>query len=186
MAGRLTVCPTPIGNMEDISARALAGARARPTSSPARTRAAPAACSSGSRSTRPRLVSNHEQNEAERARQLAQQIERGAKVVLISDAGTPVISDPGYRLIRACIERGLEVEVLPGPVGGHDRARRLRPARRPLALRGLPAAPRGRARARARLDRDRRRVRVAAAPAGVARRRSRRSRPTAPPPSAAS
>jgi 16S rRNA (cytidine1402-2'-O)-methyltransferase len=64
---------------------------------------------------RPRLVSNHEGNEAERARQLAQQIERGAKVVLISDAGTPVISDPGYRLVRACLERDLEVEVLPGP-----------------------------------------------------------------------
>ena len=47
--------------------------------------------------------------------QLAQQIERGARVVLICDAGTPAISDPGYRLIRACIERDLEVEVLPGP-----------------------------------------------------------------------
>jgi 16S rRNA (cytidine1402-2'-O)-methyltransferase len=65
--------------------------------------------------TRPRLVSNHEGNETERARQLAQQIERGARVVLISDAGTPVISDPGYRLIRACLDRDLEVEVLPGP-----------------------------------------------------------------------
>ena len=52
-------------------------------------------------STRPRLVSNHEGNESERARQLAQAIERGAKVVLISDAGTPAISDPGYRLIQA-------------------------------------------------------------------------------------
>ena len=52
-------------------------------------------------STRPRLVSNHEGNEAERARQLAQAIERGAKVALISDAGTPAISDPGYRLIQA-------------------------------------------------------------------------------------
>ena len=64
---------------------------------------------------RPRLVSNHEGNEADRARQLAQAIERGAKVVLISDAGTPAISDPGYRLIQACIDRALEIEVLPGP-----------------------------------------------------------------------
>jgi 16S rRNA (cytidine1402-2'-O)-methyltransferase len=64
---------------------------------------------------RPRLVSNHEGNEAERARQLAAQIERGAKVVLISDAGTPVISDPGYRLLRTCLDRDLEVDVLPGP-----------------------------------------------------------------------
>ncbi len=63
----------------------------------------------------PRLVSYHEQNEAERARELAQVIERGDSVVLVSDAGTPGISDPGYRLIRACIDRDLEIEVLPGP-----------------------------------------------------------------------
>jgi 16S rRNA (cytidine1402-2'-O)-methyltransferase len=60
-------------------------------------------------------VSYHEGNEADRAVQLAQQVERGAKVALISEAGTPVISDPGYRLVRACVERDLEVEVLPGP-----------------------------------------------------------------------
>jgi len=64
---------------------------------------------------RPRLVSYHEGNEAERAVQLAQHVERGAKVALISEAGTPVISDPGYRLVRACIQRDLDVEVLPGP-----------------------------------------------------------------------
>jgi 16S rRNA (cytidine1402-2'-O)-methyltransferase len=114
MAGRLTVCPTPIGNMEDLSARALR----------ALTEADIVACEDTRRAgrlyerleiSRPRFVSNHEQNETERARQLAQQIERGAKVVLISDAGTPVISDPGYVLIRECLGRGLEVEVLPGP-----------------------------------------------------------------------
>ena len=63
----------------------------------------------------PRLVSNHEGNEDERAIQLAQAIERGSKVALVTDAGTPAISDPGNRLIRTCIERDLEVEVLPGP-----------------------------------------------------------------------
>jgi 16S rRNA (cytidine1402-2'-O)-methyltransferase len=114
MAGRLTVCPTPIGNLEDFSARALR----------ALSGADLVACEDTRRAgrlferleiTRPRLVSNHEQNENERARQLAQQIERGAKVVLISDAGTPVVSDPGFVLISACLERGLEVEVLPGP-----------------------------------------------------------------------
>ena len=114
MPGRLTVCPTPIGNLEDLSARARR----------ALAEADLVACED-TRSTgrlyerleieRPRLVSNHEGNESERARALAQQIERGARVVLISDAGTPVISDPGYRLIRACLERDLEVEVLPGP-----------------------------------------------------------------------
>jgi 16S rRNA (cytidine1402-2'-O)-methyltransferase len=63
---------------------------------------------------RPRLVSNHEGNESERAVQLVQQIERGARVALVSDAGTPAISDPGYPLIRACISRGIDLEVLPG------------------------------------------------------------------------
>jgi 16S rRNA (cytidine1402-2'-O)-methyltransferase len=114
MAGRLIVCPTPIGNIEDISERARR----------ALTEADLVACEDTRRAgrlyerldiPRPRLVSNHEGNEADRARQLAAQIERGAKVVLISDAGTPVISDPGYRLVRTCLDRDLEVEVLPGP-----------------------------------------------------------------------
>lgn len=114
MAGRLTVCPTPIGNLEDLSPRARR----------ALTEADLVACEDTRRTgllyerldiPRPRLVSNHEGNEAERATQLAQQIERGARVALVSDAGTPLISDPGFRLLRACLERGLEVEVLPGP-----------------------------------------------------------------------
>src|SRR6476619_8242353 len=114
MAGRLTVCPTPIGNLEDLSPRARR----------ALGDADLVACEDTRRTgllferldiPRPRLVSNHEGNEAERAVQIAQQIERGARVVLISDAGTPAISDPGYRLIRACIDRDLEVQVLPGP-----------------------------------------------------------------------
>ena len=114
MAGRLTVCPTPIGNLEDLSARARR----------ALTDADLVACEDTRRAgllyerldiSRPRFVSYHDANETERARQLAQQVERGSRVVLISDAGTPVISDPGYSLIRACLERDLEVEVLPGP-----------------------------------------------------------------------
>jgi 16S rRNA (cytidine1402-2'-O)-methyltransferase len=114
MPGRLIVCPTPIGNLEDLSPRgrrALAEAHL-------------VACEDTRRAgllferleiSRPRLVSYHEGNEAERAVQLAQQIERGANVTLISEAGTPVISDPGYRIIRECLQRDLEVEVLPGP-----------------------------------------------------------------------
>jgi 16S rRNA (cytidine1402-2'-O)-methyltransferase len=114
VAGRLTVCPTPIGNLEDLSPRARL----------ALSEADLVACEDTRRTgllyerldiPRPQLVSNHEGNEAERATQLAQQVERGARVALISDAGTPAISDPGYRVIRACIQRGLEVEVLPGP-----------------------------------------------------------------------
>jgi 16S rRNA (cytidine1402-2'-O)-methyltransferase len=114
MAGRLIVCPTPIGNLQDLSPRVRQ----------ALGEADLVACEDTRRAgllferldiPKPRLVSYHEGNEAERAVQLAQQVERGAKVALISEAGTPVISDPGYRLIRACLERDLEVEVLPGP-----------------------------------------------------------------------
>jgi 16S rRNA (cytidine1402-2'-O)-methyltransferase len=114
MPGRLTVCPTPIGNLEDLSPRARR----------ALVEADLIACEDTRRTgllydrlglQRPRLVSYHEGNEAERAPALAQQVERGSRVTLVSDAGTPVVSDPGFRLVRACIERGLEIEVLPGP-----------------------------------------------------------------------
>ena len=114
MPGRLIVCPTPLGNLGDLSPRA------RQVLSEADL----VACEDTRRTgllferleiPRPRFVSNHEGNEAERALQLAQQIERGARVALVTDAGTPAISDPGYLLIRTCVARGLDVEVLPGP-----------------------------------------------------------------------
>jgi 16S rRNA (cytidine1402-2'-O)-methyltransferase len=112
--GKLTVCPTPIGNMDDVTPRAR---RALAESDIV-------ACEDTRRAGRlyerleidpPRLVSNHEGNEDERAVQLAQAIERGARVTLVTDAGTPAISDPGWPLIRTCIDRDIEVDVLPGP-----------------------------------------------------------------------
>ena len=114
MPGKLVVCPTPIGNMEDVTPRVrreLSEADA-------------VACEDTRRTglllerlgiDPPTLISNHEQNEEERAVELAQRIERGERVALVSDAGMPAISDPGYRLIQTCIGRDLEVEVLPGP-----------------------------------------------------------------------
>ncbi len=115
MPGRLTVCPTPIGNMDDVSKRVRE----------ALVMADYIACEDTRRTGRlldrleirpkPRLVSNHEGNEASRAVELVKRMERGDRIALVSDAGMPAISDPGYRLIRACIERGVEVEVLPGP-----------------------------------------------------------------------
>lgn len=115
MPGRLTVCPTPIGNMDDISNRVRQ----------ALVMADYVACEDTRRTGRlldrleirpkPRLVSNHEGNETSRAVELVKRMERGDKIALVSDAGMPAISDPGFRLIRACIERGVEVEVLPGP-----------------------------------------------------------------------
>lgn len=115
MPGRLTICPTPIGNMADVTGRMRE----------ALVEADYIACEDTRRTGRllerleigpkPRLVSNHEGNEKSRATELVKRIERGERITLVSDAGMPAISDPGYRLIRACIERGLEVEVLPGP-----------------------------------------------------------------------
>ena len=132
MAGRLIVCPTPIGNLGDITPRVRE----------ALVSADYIACEDTRRTGKllerigirpaPHLVSNHEGNEMPRAQELAQRIERGARVALVSDAGMPAISDPGYRLLRTCIDRNLEVEVLPGPVGRPGGAGRLR-ACRPIA-----------------------------------------------------
>jgi 16S rRNA (cytidine1402-2'-O)-methyltransferase len=61
------------------------------------------------------LVSYHEHNERARAPELTERVRRGETVALVSDAGTPAISDPGYVLVRSCLDAGLELEVLPGP-----------------------------------------------------------------------
>jgi 16S rRNA (cytidine1402-2'-O)-methyltransferase len=61
------------------------------------------------------LVSFHEHNEARRTSELVEKMRAGDKVALITDAGMPSISDPGYRIVRACIENGIRVEVIPGP-----------------------------------------------------------------------
>jgi 16S rRNA (cytidine1402-2'-O)-methyltransferase len=115
MPGSLIVCPTPIGNLDDITLRArdaLVGADYIACEDTRRTGSL--LDKLGIRPAPP-LVSNHEGNETARATELAQRIERGDTVVLVSDAGMPAVSDPGYRLIRRCIERSLEVIVLPGP-----------------------------------------------------------------------
>ena len=106
-----------------------------------------------------KLLSYHEHNERARAAELVERMRAGAVVALVSDAGMPLVSDPGFTLVRACIEAGLPVEVLPGPSSVVDRARRLRPAGRALALRRVPPAQGRRARTPARAGRgDARRV----------------------------
>ena len=61
------------------------------------------------------LISFHEHNEARRTAELIERLRRGEKVALLTDAGMPSVSDPGYRLVRACIESRIRVEVIPGP-----------------------------------------------------------------------
>jgi 16S rRNA (cytidine1402-2'-O)-methyltransferase len=112
-AGRLVVCPTPIGNLEDITLRTLSALR----------EADLVACEDTRRTrvlldrygVKAKLLSYHERNERARARQLVERMRAGQTVALVSDAGMPLVSDPGFVLVRECVAAGLSVEVLPGP-----------------------------------------------------------------------
>jgi 16S rRNA (cytidine1402-2'-O)-methyltransferase len=111
--GRLVVCPTPIGNLQDITLRvlsALADADVVACEDTRHTRVL-----LDRHDIRTRLVSLHEHNERARAKELVASIAAGAVVALVSDAGTPLVSDPGYALLAACLQAGVAVEVLPGP-----------------------------------------------------------------------
>jgi len=109
----LVVCATPIGNLEDITLRALAELRA-----------ADVVLCEDTRHTRgllarhgidARLLSYHEHNEASRTSELLPRLEAGERIALVSDAGMPGVSDPGARIVRAALDAGVEVTVLPGP-----------------------------------------------------------------------
>jgi 16S rRNA (cytidine1402-2'-O)-methyltransferase len=113
MAGILYVVSTPIGNLEDLSPRAR----------DVLDRADVIACED-TRVTgkllrrfgiRTPSISYHEHNERERASELLARLEEGKDVALVSDAGTPLVSDPGYRLVRAAREAGVAVRAIPGP-----------------------------------------------------------------------
>jgi 16S rRNA (cytidine1402-2'-O)-methyltransferase len=109
----LAVCATPIGNLEDATLRVLAELAA-----------ADVVLCEDTRHTRgllerhkikARLLSYHEHNEAQRTAELLPRLEAGARVALVSDAGLPGVSDPGARLVRAALDAGVDVTVLPGP-----------------------------------------------------------------------
>jgi 16S rRNA (cytidine1402-2'-O)-methyltransferase len=112
-AGRLIVCPTPIGNLEDVTLRVLSSLRDADV----------VACEDTRRTrvlldrygVNASLVSYQEHNERERAAELVSRMRAGEVVALVSDAGMPLVSDPGFVLVRACVAAGLAVEVLPGP-----------------------------------------------------------------------
>jgi 16S rRNA (cytidine1402-2'-O)-methyltransferase len=115
MPGELIVCPTPIGNLDDITVRVRAALVAADWIACEDTRRTGGLLDKLGIRPAPPLISNHEGNEGPRATELAQRIERGDIVALVSDAGMPAVSDPGYKLIRRCIERDLDITVLPGP-----------------------------------------------------------------------
>jgi len=109
----LTLVPSPIGNLEDITLRALRALREADLIAAEDTRHALILLKHHGIS-RP-LISLHEHNEAQRAEEIAKRLAGGENIALLTDAGTPGISDPGYRVVHACIERGLQFTVLPGP-----------------------------------------------------------------------
>ena len=109
----LAVCATPIGNLQDVTLRVLAELAA-----------ADVVLCEDTRHTRgllqrhgidAKLVSYHEHNEAQRTAELLPRLAGGERVALVSDAGMPGVSDPGGRLVRAALDAGVEVTVLPGP-----------------------------------------------------------------------
>jgi 16S rRNA (cytidine1402-2'-O)-methyltransferase len=111
--GRLIVCPTPIGNLEDVTLRVLDALRSADVIACEDTRHTRVLLARHGISAR--LVSLHEHNERARTPELLARIAAGERVALVSDAGTPGVSDPGFALLRACREAGLAVDVLPGP-----------------------------------------------------------------------
>jgi 16S rRNA (cytidine1402-2'-O)-methyltransferase len=112
-AGRLVVCPTPIGNLQDVTQRVLAALAQADAIACEDTRHTRKLLARHSLTTQ--LVSLHEHNERARARELVARMRAGAVIALVSDAGTPLVSDPGFALVRECLAAGVAVEVLPGP-----------------------------------------------------------------------
>lgn len=113
MSGRLTIVATPIGNLEDLTVRARTVLE----------RADLVACEDTRRTGRllehlgleKRLISLHEHNERSRLPALLARLRDGEEIALVSDAGTPLLSDPGYLLVREAAAEGLSIEAAPGP-----------------------------------------------------------------------
>jgi 16S rRNA (cytidine1402-2'-O)-methyltransferase len=114
LAGRLVVCPTPIGNLEDVTLRVLRVLAEADLIACEDTRHTRKLLERHAIRGRP-LVSYHEHNERRRARELVDRVAAGELVALVSDAGTPGVSDLGAVVVAACLEAELPVEVLPGP-----------------------------------------------------------------------
>jgi len=113
MPGRLSVVSTPIGNLEDITLRALRVLREADLIAAEDTRRTARLLQHYSISTP--TTSLHAHNEARKTPILLRRLEAGSHVALVSDAGTPGVSDPGARLVDAALERGIRVEPIPGP-----------------------------------------------------------------------
>ena len=112
MSGRLSVVAVPIGNAEDITLRALRVLREADVVAAEDTRTTAALLAHHGQTAR--LWSYHDHSEAERLPSILKRLASGEHVALVSEAGTPLVNDPGFRLVRACVEAGYPVDVVPG------------------------------------------------------------------------
>jgi 16S rRNA (cytidine1402-2'-O)-methyltransferase len=113
--GALVLVATPIGNLGDLSPRAVAELRGADVIAAEDTRRTRTLLTHAGIPAAGRLRAVHAHNEHVEAGRIVDSVRGGARVVYVSDAGTPGVSDPGERLVRACVEEGLTVEVVPGP-----------------------------------------------------------------------
>ena len=113
MSGKLYLCATPIGNLEDITLRVLRVLKEVDLIAAEDTRNSIKLLNHFDIKTP--MTSYHEYNKVEKAYTLIEKMQEGLNVALITDAGTPGISDPGEELVRQCYEAGIPVTSLPGP-----------------------------------------------------------------------
>jgi 16S rRNA (cytidine1402-2'-O)-methyltransferase len=131
LTGALVLVATPIGNLGDLSPRAVAELSAADLIAAEDTRRTRTLLTHAGIPAAGRLRAVHAHNEHVEAERIVALIRDGARVVYVSDAGTPGVSDPGERLVRACVHEGLAVEVVPGPSA----------VLAALVLSGLPTTP---------------------------------------------
>jgi 16S rRNA (cytidine1402-2'-O)-methyltransferase len=112
--GRVVLVPTPIGNLGDITRRAIEVLESADRIACEDTRHSMPLLSHLGISGKP-LISMHEHNEARRAGEIVELVQQGETIAVVTDAGMPGVSDPGYRLVQACLEADVPFEVLPGP-----------------------------------------------------------------------
>lgn len=110
---KLYIVPTPIGNLEDITLRAIRVLKEVDIILAEDTRKSGILLKH--LGINKKMFSHHQHNEHTTASIIAERIANGERIALITDAGTPAISDPGFLLVRECIKQGIEVECLPGP-----------------------------------------------------------------------
>ena len=113
--GTLFIVATPIGNLQDMTKRAIDVLATVDAIACEDTRKTGSLLKMLGIEKKQHFISYYEQNEYERMPQIITALQNGLSVALVSDSGTPTISDPGFKLVRTCIEQGIKVESIPGP-----------------------------------------------------------------------